>query len=420
MTFWRRNPSWVLGRAYSWGFTSQLASAAANFGLSWMAARILGPGGLGEVFIGFSAYLVVLGLQRSLLTDPLVARSSTLAAAARTAATRAALTVALMLAAAAAAAIAVVGLLVPGSIGRGLLLVSPWLGPTLLQDFWRMALFRDDRGGAGAANDLSWLATMVVMAPAAFLIRSEWAVIGCWGAGATVAMVVGFAQTGIRPERVIRAVRWWQSTAWPLGRWLGAESLVYALGSQALTFVLAAVLNTQAVGGIRSVQSVFAPLSVIGPALALPGLPAITRRNVVSVTGARRLAAGLGAIAAVLTVGYVMVAVVGGSRLLGFVFGSSFRSFEPLVWPIGLREILVAPTLGFPLLLRAQGRGRALLAGRTIASVVTLTLGTVLAVRDGVIGAAWGIATGAALGALILMGFALTGPAAPVAEPTRG
>jgi hypothetical protein len=420
MTLWRRIPGWVLGRAFSWGLTSQLASAATNFGLTWMAARILGPGGLGEVFIGFSAYLIIVGLQQSLLTDPLVAGSSTLSGPARTAATRAALTMAMIWAAAATAVTALLGQLLSGSLGHGLLLISPWLAPTLLQDFWRMALFRDGRGAAGAINDLSWLATMVVTAPAAFLVHSEWAVISCWGAGATVGMVVGFAQTGIRPEPVMQSVRWWWTTTWPLGRWLGAESLVYVVGSLALTFVLATVLDAAAIGGLRAVQSVFAPLSVIRPGLALPGLPAITRRNAVSVSGARRLAAGLGAVAAVLTVGYVMTAVAGGSQLLGFVFGSSFRGFEPLVWPIGLRELLVAPTLGFPLLLRAQGRGRALLAGQAIASVTTLTLGTTLALRDGVLGAAWGIATGTALGALVMTAFALTGPAAPVAEPTRG
>src|SRR5438132_14378480 len=54
-----------------WGLVDQGFSSATNFGLSVLAGRLLGPGGLGTVFIGFAAYLLILEFQHSLLQDPL-------------------------------------------------------------------------------------------------------------------------------------------------------------------------------------------------------------------------------------------------------------------------------------------------------------------------------------------------------------
>jgi O-antigen/teichoic acid export membrane protein len=404
-------------RAFGWGFVSQIASAATNFGLSWLAARMLGPDGLGVVFLGFSCYLIALGFQRALLSDPLVASSAAMASEDRADATRHALALALAWSLAGAVLLGLVGLLVPGDIGRGALLFVPWLVPALVQDFWRMVLFRDGRGRAGAANDLVWLAVMAATAPLAFLAGSAWAAVGSWGAGALAGTIAGFVQTHARPARLAPAVHWWRLHAWRLGRWLGAESIVYVLGAQALTLLLAVVLDTSSVGGIRAVQAAFAPLSVIGPALGLPGFPALARRAAVSTDGARKLAAGLGGVAAACTAVYVAIAALGGGRLLGLVFGDSFRSFASLVWPIGCKELLVAPILGFTLLLKAQGRGGALLGSRALTSAATLLLGVGLAVAGGILGAAWGIALGAGVGSLAVFLLAVRTPAA---EPAPG
>ena len=53
--------------AIAWGFVSQAFSSGTNFGLSLLAGRMLGPTGLGHLFLGFAAYLVALGTLRGLL-----------------------------------------------------------------------------------------------------------------------------------------------------------------------------------------------------------------------------------------------------------------------------------------------------------------------------------------------------------------
>ena len=53
-------------RYFSWGFISQGFSSATNLGLSVLAARALGSGGLGVVAIAFSTYLMALGFGRAI------------------------------------------------------------------------------------------------------------------------------------------------------------------------------------------------------------------------------------------------------------------------------------------------------------------------------------------------------------------
>ena len=127
---------------FAWGFVSQGFSSATNLGLTVIAARVLGPGGLGTVAIAFASYLTILGFQRALVTDPLVAQYASLPADVRARSTRKALTVALLGAAAAAGLLGLIGVAAHGSIGRALVILAPWLPALVIQDFWRAVLFR--------------------------------------------------------------------------------------------------------------------------------------------------------------------------------------------------------------------------------------------------------------------------------------
>ena len=62
------------------------------------------------------------------------------------------------------------------------------------------------------------------------------------------------------------------------------------LGGTVGRFVVAGILGAGAVGGLRSVESLFAPLTVIGPALNLPGLPAVARAYKRGFRQARKMA----------------------------------------------------------------------------------------------------------------------------------
>lgn len=392
-----------LHKIVGWGFVSQGASSATSFGLSLLAGWLLGPSGLGLVFLGFSCYLAAVGLQRSVITQPLVATSSALDKEQADADTRAALTSVLIWSLAATLILAAVGLVLRTGVGHGLLLFVPWLIPALLQDYWRTILFRDHRAKAGAFTDLSWLITMAISAPVAWALKTDWAIVGCWGVGSLAGVVIGFRQSRYRPDHLLEALGWWRTKGAPLGRWLGAENVVYILTSQALVFLLVPVVGIEAIGGLRAVQVIYGLFSVLFQAMELFALPELSRRLVANPRSARSLAARLGLLAAGLTFAYVAVGSIENGRLLTTIFGSDFAGFTDLIAPVGARQVLLASMIGVYLLLLAEKRGKVLLGTSTVDSAGCLCFGLLLATRYGVVGAAWGMTLAAGLRAIALL-----------------
>jgi O-antigen/teichoic acid export membrane protein len=344
-----------------------------------------------------------------------VTASSSLAADARRRVARAGLTISLLGGAGATIVVGVAGLVAGGNIGHGLLLFTPWLIPLLVQDYWRVILFRENRGRAAAINDASWLVFMALLAPFASRLGSDWVVVAVWAGGAAAGSILGVAQTGILPASLGEALRWWRSEAWPLGRWLASTTLVKSSATYATVFVLVSLLGAHDYGGLEAVTVLFGPLSLIANALAMPGLPALSRALVTSRAAAMTLSLGLGALAVVMTTVYVAVlkgASLHGGGLLTSVFGGSFSDFAGLVWPVAVGQLLTAATVGFSILLTAERRGRAILTYATIGSVGSLVLSASLAYTHGVTGAAWGLAGGLGLAAVFKTHFALRAPAA--------
>src|SRR5439155_10300480 len=158
-------------------------------------------------------------------------------------------------------------------LGRGLIVFSPWIGAALVQELWRSALFRDQRGRSAAINDGVWAVTMVVVLPFAWIFTSDWMIAATWGIGGAAAAVYGVFQLRARPVNILTALRWWKVELRQLGTWLAIENLILTLGNQTVLFVLAAQLGTGDIGGIRAIEVIFAPMSLFGEAFALPGTP---------------------------------------------------------------------------------------------------------------------------------------------------
>ena len=382
-----------------WGLVDQGCSSATNFGLTVVAARSLGPEGLGAVYVGFTAYLVALGLQSALIRDPLVVASAALASQERQRATRAATTATLALATGSASVTAMVGLVLPPGLGRGLVLFAPWIVPALLHDLFRTTLFRDQRGAHGARNAVGWLAVMTATLALAWNLRSGWAVVGSWGLGATTGAALGLAATRAWPERPGAAWRWWHERAWPLGRWLGAESVLAGAHAQVTTLLLAGVLGVAELGGLRAAQSLFAFMTLVGPALAMAGLPAITRTLQQSVAAARSLAMRMSAVALIFVAAYLVAVGSFRGEVMGLVFGREFWSFADLVIPVGVAQLLAGASIGFTMFLKACSEGRTLFWMNVAHAACTFVFAVSLALYAGVQGAAWGFTLATAVGA---------------------
>ena len=154
----------------------------------------------------------------------------------------------------------VLGLVIPGNIGRSFLIIAPWLLPALIQDFWRAVLFQERRAKAAVANDATWALFMGLTVPLAWFFATDWAIIGCWGVARR-----SLERSSALPRRELSrfpfpsAFSWWRTRSWPFGRWLGSESVIYAVATFGTVFVLTALLGASDLGGLRAAQSIFAP-----------------------------------------------------------------------------------------------------------------------------------------------------------------
>ena len=127
---------------FVWSLVDQGFSSATTFLFTAVAARALGPAGLGTVALGYAAFLIVLGLERSLIVNPLLARVSASSTTPEQA-LRAALSTTLAMGSVAVFIAISVGLLTTGPLARGLLVFAPWMVPALLQALLRAWLYRE-------------------------------------------------------------------------------------------------------------------------------------------------------------------------------------------------------------------------------------------------------------------------------------
>jgi O-antigen/teichoic acid export membrane protein len=406
-----------------YGLVAQACSSATNFGLVVVAGHVLGPSGVGTLFVGFTGYLVLLGLERGLVAEPLVVVSSGANRDQQAVRARYALTLTLAATIPAAGIFTGIGLLLPDHLGRGMLLFAPWLVPALVQDLGRSILFRDRSGGSAALSDASWLVTMAAAVALAVELDSDLAVVGCWGVGAMCGAVVALVQIRWTPTRLTDSAHWWKTEASRFGRWRGMSVGTQILASYSSVLALISILGAREFGGLRAVQTVFAPLTLLGPAVSLPGLPLVS--GIVSAFPRRALLVALRYGVLMMTVAGVYVVVLyafPGS--LGFFFGQEFAEFRSIVVPIGLGQIALAFVFSLTLFLKAQQRGRTLFWLYALQTLLNVTFAVVFASLFGLTGAAWaGVVATLLYVALLVVVVRPTRisavPARPAAAPRR-
>jgi O-antigen/teichoic acid export membrane protein len=390
-------------RSFAWGFVAQGFSSAANFGLSVTAGRLLGPRGLGVVFIGFAAYQLVLGLQRAVLVQPLIAHAAPLGTRARVRLSHSGLMIALASGLLASLVLGLAALALKGDSGRGFLLFAPWIAGGLLHEFWKAVLFQEGLGAAAALTEATRLGVMLLGLPVAVAHPSDYVVVAIWGIASLAGFAVGALKFAVRLAAPLEAFAWLRAEAWKLGRWLGARELVYQAGTYTTVLVLAAVIGSTNLGGLRSAEALFSPFSLIAAAFVLPALPALARARASSRDAARSLAVRIGLAGAGLGLLYFVVMAFAGGWLLVHLFGASFDPFRKLIWPIAVGQLFYAGSFGFTPLLVAEKRGRELLVIGATLAVTTIAFATLFASIGGVTGAAWGMTTASAISAVVLV-----------------
>lgn len=406
-----------------WGFFDQTVSSATSLLLITVGGHQLGPSKLGVVVLGFTSYTVLLAFGRALVSQPLVVSSSAAAPGDAATYTRSSVTMTVLFGASGSVITAALGVLLGGSAGRGLLLFAPWIVGALLQDCWRSILFRDGRGRAAAINDTMWLVAMAAGVGATWTLKSEWGVVASWGFGAVVSALLGVVQTRVRPLSLTRSWNSWRGYGWPFGRWLASSTIAYSAGTQAVVFIIAGLLGTAAIGGLRAVQTVFAPISLLAPAVSLPALPVLVRRLKHSMARAKSMAVKISILLVGVTLAYVSIlSLVGSKTILGIAFGHDFEHYANLVLPVAIASVAEAGSQGVRMLLQAAKRGRMILFMQMFAATLTLLLATASASVGSLSTVAWGLALArvAATVCLVVVALGIRAPRRGVGAPAEG
>jgi O-antigen/teichoic acid export membrane protein len=354
-----------------------------------LAARNLGPSGLGTIALGLAAYLVVLGLERALIITPLLTRES-----ASPRAPDDALKAAVSATVAGGLVCTLAGILLgsssEGAWARGLLVFAPWLVPALMHVLLRSWLYRVARSRVAAVSSAIWLVAMLLAAGAG-LRSSDMEITAAWGIGACAAAAFAALTTDsfgfARPRP---SARWLADEAAHVGGWLAGSSILYNVLAYARIGGLSAILGPAAVGGYRAVEAAFSPSSLTVEALTYSGLPALRDAFERDRRSAWTLAVKLSALNFALVATYVAIVVI-FEDLVFVVFGGGFREYEFLVAPIAVGQLIMSLGAGFSILLVAARMMREVAYRVLVQGVLLLGVGLTLAAVSGLEAAAWGM-----------------------------
>lgn len=374
-------------------FADQAISSGSNFLVGVLVARFSGLTRFGGYMFAFAIWLVVVGVHRALITEPMIIAGATPRQRHRLLAQGFAAEMVLGVVASVAVGLLGAAFLLFGSSGYGgpLVALAPWLPSLLAQDFWRAMSFQQARPDRALANDVLFTTVQVgafLALMAATPYRSVAVPIACWGVGATAGAALGLVTYGIRPAigpGVAHLRRHWATS-----KWLLADFGTQYAADQAYLFYLAAELGSAAYGGFRASANLLGPVMVILQAGGNFGLPEASRRlRSEGPDGLRRLAPRLtlGALACVGLYGGV-VSLLGG-RLLSAVYGPTFGEYGTLLRLAALQYVVASLVFGQGICLKAVGAIRKLWTARVAVTAVSFTAVVALTHRFGLTGAGW-------------------------------
>src|SRR5439155_26802626 len=125
---------------------------------------------------------------------------------------------------------------------------------------------QEGKGFAAATSDVVRFGATAASALLVLSRRADYMVAASWGLGATAGLAWALANFRTRPKPLKRGVEMWRRAAWVLGRWLGGREVLWQASAYSTVLVLAAVLGTNKLGGVRAAQALFSPFSLIAAA----------------------------------------------------------------------------------------------------------------------------------------------------------
>ena len=385
------------GRALRWrpnratfAVTDQVVSSGSNFLVSVAVGRFGGPSELGGFAVALFVWLAIIGINRAVLTEPLIIVEPTLDTRSNL---RRALAAQLAVGLVLGAVVAAVGLIllavgVPG-IGGPLVALGVILPMLLTQDLWRALSFGVHRPDRALVNDLVFTGVQVVLMGGlivAGFTSSPWFVVA-WGIGATAGVVVGMVQFHSKPATWprIELLR----ELWPMSRWLLRDFATLFGAREAYLLVVAAFVTGAEFGGLRAAESLVGPSYVIllsGGNVGLPGATRTYREH--GCAGLARYSRRISLVVGGVQWAYSALLVIFGPWLMVNVYGAEFEPYTYLVWFAAARCAIAVIPFGPSIAIKVAGLAREMFHARLWVTIISLPTAVIVSAVFGLNGAA--------------------------------
>ncbi|MFP5343070.1 MAG: hypothetical protein ACLGIJ_09115 [Candidatus Limnocylindria bacterium] len=412
-------------RRMSWGFADQALSSLTNFAVGVLVARSVDPESFGAFSVAFTTYTVALITSRALASEPFMVRHSATSNADWRTAARGSSGLAVSVGVAAGILVALIGLLVGGTVGVAFLSLAVVLPGLLAQDMWRFAYIARGKPHLAFILDLAWLA---LLAPGLLLLDAldsttlAWPIIIWGGAGGITAAAAHIAS---RTMPTMWAAIGWIRHHHDLGGRYVVEALVSLGAIQISTYALVAISGLVAAGALRGGQLLIGPMQVMLIGISITAVPEgvrLTRRG--GPSSLRRPAVIVSSLMAAATLAWAAIVSVLPEPAGRALLGETWPLAREVVLPLALAYAVAGFGLGPGVGLRVLADARRSVRARTVDAMAQTIGGVAGAWQLGAVGTALGLAGGGLVGAtahwlafLASVRSALRGTPAPGVEP---
>lgn len=377
-----------------WTFVDQGVASLTTFGLSVLVARTVDTSDFGFFALLYSVYFVIVGMSRSLASEPLLIRYPGRATDVLRQAFRQSTGVALAAGLLTGALVVMAMPLLSGERRLAVAALGLSLPALLAKDAWRYCFFTMGTPLQAVLNDGLWSLSQLagVAALAATGHRHLAQLIGVWGASAAACALIGAWQCRVLPRPDLALP--WLRRHWDLAPRYATEFLVEG-GMQQATFWFAGVFaGLVAAGSLRAAEILLGPTRVLMQAAPAAVVPEGARTGLYS--GDRLLpavrSASLALIGAVLM--WSLLLLMLPAHAGGQVLGQTWKSTRPILLPVTVSFAAMAAATGAAIGLRILAAAQRSLRVRLLVAPLTLGLAVIGMLAHGALGAAVGSAVG--------------------------
>jgi len=391
-----------LSQRLGWGLADQAVSSLTNYAVVGYIAHVLGAMPFGAFSLAYVTYSFILNASRGLATDPFLVRLSGTELRVWRRAVPSCTGCALAVGATGGAGMLVAALVLRGTAGPAFLAMGLTMPGLMLQDCWRNVFFALGRGKYAFANDAIWALAMV---PILLVFRSHgydtvfWVVLA-WGAAGNVAAAIGPLQARVWPN--LAAFSSWVSQHRDLAPRYLVEETSGSAASQLRSYGLGALAGLVTVGYLQAASTLMGPFLVVLMGVSLVTVPEAARVLRNSPRRLLRFCVALGVVLSVGALAWASILLVTMPRGLGeLALGSIWRPTYPLVVPMTLSVVGGCISAGATAGLRALGVSKRSLRAELFASGTLVVCSLLGAYFGGVRGAVWGGVISSNLGAVV-------------------